>query len=207
MNKVIGWGAVLSLLAAPLNVSAAVITFDNVHSSAADYKGFEFLTAVTYNPERENPPPSSIAIDGAWGMEIEGEWGAPSGTDLGFYMRRQDLGLFDVLSFWIARVGFCEADVTSPTGIFCAGSGFRAVGYRDGEAMFEYNSGILDVYGRSEFQSLNFLRIDEFLMFSTAVESFYVSDMRVRKVPEPGTLALFGLGLLGMGYARRRKAS
>ena len=37
-------------------------------------------------------------------------------------------------------------------------------------------------------------------------QQFYVSGIEVRAVPEPGTLALLGLGLLGMGVARRRKA-
>ena len=27
------------------------------------------------------------------------------------------------------------------------------------------------------------------------------------QVPEPGTLAIFGLGLVGLGFARRRKAA
>ena len=29
----------------------------------------------------------------------------------------------------------------------------------------------------------------------------------IRPVPEPGTLAIFGLGLAGLGFARRRKAA
>ena len=32
-------------------------------------------------------------------------------------------------------------------------------------------------------------------------------NLELRHIPEPGTLALFGLGLVGLGFARRRKAA
>jgi len=44
------------------------------------------------------------------------------------------------------------------------------------------------------------------ILHATAVRSFDVDDDDdVVTVPEPGTLALFGIGLLGMGLSRRRK--
>ncbi len=36
-------------------------------------------------------------------------------------------------------------------------------------------------------------------------EQFYVSGIEIRAVPEPGTLALLGAGLLGLGLTRRRR--
>lgn len=38
-------------------------------------------------------------------------------------------------------------------------------------------------------------------------ESFSTASVLTTTVPEPGTLALFGLGLAGFGFARRRKAA
>ena len=43
------------------------------------------------------------------------------------------------------------------------------------------------------------------VVFSTDGTLFSVDNLVVRAVPEPGTLALLGIGLLGMGAARRRK--
>ena len=41
----------------------------------------------------------------------------------------------------------------------------------------------------------------------TAVFGNELAHVILTKVPEPGTLALFGLGLAGLGLARRRKAA
>jgi len=40
-----------------------------------------------------------------------------------------------------------------------------------------------------------------------ASDGFGLDNVTVGKVPEPGTLALFGLGLLGLGVARKRRNS
>ena len=34
-----------------------------------------------------------------------------------------------------------------------------------------------------------------------------IDDLEISAIPEPGSLALFGLGLAGLGYARRRKVA
>ena len=38
-------------------------------------------------------------------------------------------------------------------------------------------------------------------------EQFYIDALTVSKVPEPSIIALYALGLLGLGFARRRKRS
>jgi hypothetical protein len=42
------------------------------------------------------------------------------------------------------------------------------------------------------------------MMANASNDGYGIDDVTVGRVPEPGTLALLGLGLLGVGLMRRR---
>ena len=44
-----------------------------------------------------------------------------------------------------------------------------------------------------------------FFAYSTGIDTFSGAGEFTTRVPEPGTIALLGIGLAGMGLARRRK--
>jgi len=63
-------------------------------------------------------------------------------------------------------------------------------------------SGLLSLSGIGQISMINLLSLDQ---DPTTMDDLTFGDLTPIGVPEPGTLALLGIGLFGMGLARRRK--
>jgi len=177
--------ALLAILLSPFAANADIIDFDDLTVGDGvfipqGYEGFSWLGG-----DGESSWVNNVAAP------IDSD-GAHSGTNYawsngGVQLDMSD-GVFDLASLWARN----RADIALQTRTF--------EGWLDGSLLFTHTQDVSNFWGQV---SLNWTGINNFSILSG--HNILIDDLAVN-VPEPGTLALFGIGLFGMGLARRKKA-
>ena len=209
MNKVIGWGAVLSLLAAPLCANAAFVTYEfripsgpegalspEMQDLCPEYPWCWISGTFTFDSEAVGTPWDS-GVPGRAGVTYDS---AVVGFDIEFWNGSRIQG----------NPGPGESFLSLSTDVIVSDFSF---GVRGQPFTFAWHGGV-DLLPRTLTELLGY---DDWMILRgefaiawfdlTGTGSDLWAVQQFRKVPEPATLVLLGLGLVGMGYARRRKAA
>ncbi|AWI75261.1 PEP-CTERM sorting domain-containing protein [Parazoarcus communis] len=170
--------------------------------SANDFLGLWLDTAST--GDHTNRPNIGIKADGSGTNDVfvrtngtNGAFAASSniGTtnDITYHivglLSRTAPGNYTSFSMWLDPM---FADLSTPDAVMTGNTGLSQINY------VGFRSVNLD--------SGDVLLIDGLQLSTTWSEALRISTSTTNDVPEPGTAALIGLGLLGLGLSKRRKA-
>jgi len=195
MKKTKGTFLALVVLLSPMaaNADLVVIDFDSLgplYTQMPSYSedGFDLTSSI-----------SSSDAFASWGSGDEGYLGSPAlanawinGTTT---LSAADGSAFSLISIDLGPLigGVYGASVTFTGEIFGGGSVDQAFGPISVGAFTTFSFG-----GFTNLTSVSWVQISPHHQFDNIV-------IDTQSVPEPGTLALFGIGLAAMGLSRRRK--
>ena len=155
--------------------------------------------------------------------------GVPNNADSKLYKDylENDGSTANPITVTIGNIAYVNYDVIVYVGDFSAAVSSISKSVLNGTTTFFYEEGeslpfggYVQAVGVSEATAnvANYVRFDDVTgamfsldLFKVAANRSTIAAIQVveifEQVPEPGTLAIFGLGLAGLGFTRRRKAS
>ena len=197
--------ALLAVLLSPMAANADVITFTDVNLASGNPVTVDGFTTTTTTGG------GSISFIGS---------GQFTGLHLG---GANTPGLYTLNFSELITSIVIEFDALSSTGPnlpvetlfnFATNNGVAAIGYTnqfgtifDGTTITSTENdgqGIIDFMGAA-FSTFSFDHNQGFGQNGFVIERLVVTTADVAAVPEPGTLALLGIGLAGMGFSKRKK--